>query len=99
MEEDSGSGALETQVNEINLANQLIGEVQGFIFIMRWLIYEFYQFKRFSQNGYLKFSDLEALKEDILYVCHKIIVGKEVFEILIVLSRLYNNKEDKRIRE
>jgi len=29
-------------VDEINLTNQLIGEVQGFIFVMRWLLFEFY---------------------------------------------------------
>ena len=97
--DDSDSRTLETQVNEINLANQLIGEVQGFIFVMRWLIYEFYQFKKLCQQGYLQFQDLEALKEDILFICHKMIVGKEVFETLIVLSRLFNNKIDKKIRE
>lgn len=42
---------------------------------------------------------MEAIKEDILFICHKIIVGKEVYETLIVLSRLFNNKTDKRIRE
>ena len=47
-EDDSNSETLNTQVNEINLANQLIGEVQGFIFVVRWLIYEFYQFKKFN---------------------------------------------------
>ena len=42
---------------------------------------------------------MDALKEDILFICHKIIVGNEVFETLIVLSRLFNNKTDKRIRD
>ena len=98
-EDDSNSETLNTQVNEINLANQLIGEVQGFIFVVRWLIYEFYQFKKFNQQGYLQFQDMEALKEDILFICHKIIVGNEVFETLIVLSRIFNNKTDKRIRD
>jgi hypothetical protein len=95
----SNSRTVEDEVEDTNLANQLIGEVQGFIFIMRWLIYEFYQFKKFSKQGYLQFTDLDALKEDILFICHKIIVGKEVFETLIVMNRLINNKTDKRIRE
>ena len=36
----------EENIEEINLTNQLIGEVQGFILVMRWLVYEFYQFKQ-----------------------------------------------------
>lgn len=35
----------EDKLGDINVTNQLIGEVQGFIFVMRWLIYEFYGFR------------------------------------------------------
>ena len=73
--------------------------MQGFIFVVRWLIYEFYQFKKYSKQGLLNFSDLDALKEDILFIVHKITVGQEVYDTLIILSRLFNNKVDKRIRE
>ena len=33
------------KLKEINLTNQLIGEVQHFIFVMRWVIYQFYNFR------------------------------------------------------
>lgn len=39
----------EPDINEINVTNQLIGEVQGFIFLLRWLVYEFYSFKKLRQ--------------------------------------------------
>lgn len=59
------------QIEDINLTNQVIGEVQGFIFIMRWLVYEFYNFKYLKQEGYLQGSDFEAIEEDVLYLLHK----------------------------
>lgn len=70
---------LETETNEaienvgdINLTNQLIGEVQGFIFVMRWLIYEFYGFKGLKQEGLLNAADFDALEDDMLYIIHKV---------------------------
>ena len=33
------------KIEDINLTNQIIGEVQGFILVMRWLVYEFYNLK------------------------------------------------------
>jgi hypothetical protein len=32
----------EEECKEVNLTNQLIGEVQAFIFVLRWMLYEFY---------------------------------------------------------
>ena len=42
MEEDESENS-EVDLNEINLTNQLIGEVQAFIFVTRCQVYEFYQ--------------------------------------------------------
>mmetsp|Transcript_17368 Transcript_17368/g.29210 ORF Transcript_17368/g.29210 Transcript_17368/m.29210 type:complete len:574 (+) Transcript_17368:90-1811(+) len=89
----------EVQINEINLTNQLIGEVQVFMFLMRWLIYEFYQFKRLKAEGQLTAADFDTLEDDILFILHKVTVSHEVYEILLVLSRLLHNKEDKLMRE
>mmetsp|Transcript_40702 Transcript_40702/g.62123 ORF Transcript_40702/g.62123 Transcript_40702/m.62123 type:complete len:117 (+) Transcript_40702:1618-1968(+) len=66
---------------------------------MRWLVYEFYQFKALKQEGLLLFSDFEALEEDILFILHKLTVKDEVYDILLILSRLLNNKDDKGFRE
>ena len=41
-DEDEGDAP---KIEDINLTNQIIGEVQGFILVMRWLVYEFYSFK------------------------------------------------------
>lgn len=38
----------EEETTNINLTNQLIGEVQAFTYIIRWFMYEFYQFKVFK---------------------------------------------------
>ena len=80
------------------MTNQVIGEVQGFIFIMRWLVYEFYNFKYLKQEGLLQGSDFEAIEEDVLYIIHKKTVQKEVYDTLLVLTRLLNNVEDRKIR-
>lgn len=85
-------------IEDINLTNQIIGEVQGFIFVMRWLVYEFYNFKYLKSEGYLQAADFEAIEDDVLFILHKKIVQKEVFETLIILMRLLNNMEDKKIR-
>ena len=49
------------------MTNQLIGEVQGFIYVMRWLVYEFYEFK---ELGLMK-EDFEAIEDDVLYIIHR----------------------------
>ena len=90
---------MEDENVQINLADQLTGEVQGFIYVMRWLVYEFYQFKKLRQLGFLMMSDFEALEEDVLFILNKLVVTKEVHETLLILSRLNKNKADKRLRE
>lgn len=32
------------KIDEINLTNQLIGEVQAFTYMIRWAVYQFYGF-------------------------------------------------------
>lgn len=54
---------------------------------MRWLVYEFYEFK---DLGLLK-EDFDAIEDDVLYIVHKNIVCKEIFQSLLVLTRLLNN--------
>lgn len=85
-------------INDINLTNQIIGEVQGFILVMRWLVYEFYNFKYLKQEGYLQGADFEAIEDDVLFIIHKKTVHKEVYMTLLVLTRLLNNMEDKKVR-
>ena len=41
--DEDDSACSDQDLNEINLTNQLIGEVQAFIFITRCQIFEFYQ--------------------------------------------------------
>ena len=86
-------------INDINLTNQIIGEVQGFILVMRWLVYEFYNFKYMKQEGLLQGADFEAIEDDVLFIIHKKTVHKEVYETLLILTRLLNNLEDKRVRQ
>ena len=38
---------------------------------MRWLVYEFYNFKYLKQEGFLQGCDFEAIEEDVLYIIHK----------------------------
>lgn len=85
-------------INDINLTNQIIGEVQGFILVMRWLVYEFYNFKSLKQDGFLQGADFEAIEDDVLFIIHKKTVHKEVYDTLLVLTRVLNNIEDKKIR-
>tara|TARA_B110000305_G_scaffold19311_1_gene17848 strand:+ start:181 stop:471 length:291 start_codon:yes stop_codon:yes gene_type:complete len=66
---------------------------------MRWFIYEFYSFKQLKSDGLLQFTDFEALEDDLLYTIHKITVQQGVYDTLLVLSRLLNNRDDKKIRE
>lgn len=86
------------KIEDINLTNQIIGEVQGFILVMRWLVYEFYNLKSLKQRGYLKAADFEAIEEDVLFMIHKMTVIDEVFDSLLVLTRLLNNIDDRKLR-
>ena len=76
------------------MTNQLIGEVQGFIYVMRWLVYEFYEFK---DLGLMK-EDFEAIEDDVLFIIHKNIVCREIYYVLLVLTRLLYNHGDKQMR-
>lgn len=87
------------QLKEINLTNQLIGEVQGFIFIMRWAIYEFYNFKQLEKEHLLLRQDFTAIDDDMVMILHKTTVKGQVFPILLILSRMLNYKQDKSIRK
>jgi len=89
----------EEDEQDINLTNQLIGEVQAFIFVIRWLIYEFYQFKQLKRDKLLRAQDYDALEDDMLYIIHKITVSKDVFKGLLVLTRIANRTEDKDLRD
>lgn len=80
------------------MTNQIIGEVQGFILVMRWLVYEFYNFRQLKSEGLLRSADFEAIEDDVLFIIHKKAVQKEVYETLLVLTRVLNNQEDQRIR-
>ena len=97
--ETEGQNDITDNVEDINLTNQLIGEVQGFIFVMRWLIYEFYGFKSLKQEGLLSAADFDALEDDILYIIHKVTCVNQVYETLLVLSRLLNNQDDRLLRK
>ena len=61
---------------------------------MRWLVYEFYNFRALKQEGLLRAADFEAIEDDVLFIIHKKTVQKEVYETLLVLTRLLNNQED-----
>ena len=50
-----------------------------------------------KSEGLLEQSDIEALDDDILFILHKVTVSNEVYETLIVLTRLLNNADDKKI--
>lgn len=52
--EENGDDEDSVKLDEINMTNQLIGEVQGFIFVMRWLLFEFYGFKKLKNEGFLE---------------------------------------------
>lgn len=86
-------------VQDINLTNQLVGEVQLFIFTMRWVIYEFYQFKKLKKEKLLVSGDFEALEDDIVFILHKLVMKQQVLNGMIVLNRLFKNKIDKDIRK
>ena len=45
--------------------------MQGFILVMRWLVYEFYNFRALKQEGLLRAVDFEAIEDDVLFIIHK----------------------------
>ena len=89
----------EDDEQDINLTNQLIGEAQAFILIIRWLIYEFYQFKILKMERLLVGQDFDALEDDMLFIIHKITISKDVFKSLLVLTRIANKGDDKELRD
>jgi len=68
----------DAMVTDINLTNLIINEVQVFIFTLRWVIYEFYNFKGLKAEGLLSGNDFEALEDDIVYLIHKVAVKEQV---------------------
>jgi len=38
---------------------------------MRWVVFEFYDFKGLKNEGLLQTNDFEALEDDIVYIIHK----------------------------
>lgn len=87
------------KLKEINLTNQLIGEVQGFIFVMRWVIYQFYNFRQMERDKLLVKDDFKALDDDVIFILHKVTIKGQVFPILLVLARMLNYKTDKHMRQ
>ena len=87
------------QTNEINLTNQLLGETQVFILTMRVVLYEFYCIRNLKQEGLLQHQDFDSLEDDIFYIIQRMVVRADVLSIMVVLSRLMNNKTDKQIRK
>lgn len=85
-------------VEDVNFSNQVIGEVQQFILVIKWLVREFYNFDVLERKYLTKSGDFEAIEEDLLFSIHKMTVQGEVLEYLVVLSRLLNSKNDKKLR-
>ena len=46
----------------------------------------------------MKAADFEAIEEDVLFMIHKMTVFDEVFDSLLVLTRLLNNIDDRKLR-
>ena len=46
----------------------------------------------------MKAADFNAIEEDMLFMIHKMVVQEEVFDSLLVLTRLLNNIDDRKIR-
>ena len=86
-------------ITEINLTNQLIGEVQAFVFVMRCQVYDFYGFRQLKDDGLIDQDDFGAIEDDVLFIIHSQTVSKEVFENLLILSRMLKNQEDKDLRK
>lgn len=83
-------GNEEVKLDDINLSSQMVGEVQAFIFTMRWVLYEFYSFKKMKKEGIVNSGDFDQLEDDIIYVLHKAVVKNQVLETLVILNRLIN---------
>jgi len=69
----ANSGIQESEgpkIEDIHLTNQIIGEVQVFIFVMRLLVFEFYGFRKLQNEGVISVTVFEALEEDILFILH-----------------------------
>lgn len=62
------------KLREVNLTNQLIGEVQHFIFVMRWVIYQFYNFRLLERENLLGKEDFKALDDDVIFILHKVAI-------------------------
>tara|TARA_B110000285_G_C14681278_1_gene404798 strand:+ start:369 stop:569 length:201 start_codon:yes stop_codon:yes gene_type:complete len=62
------------------------------------MLYEFYQFKEYKKEKLIAGTDFEAIEEDLEFIIHKKTVCGEVNKILIVLSRMLNSTEDKKLR-
>lgn len=62
------------------------------------MIYEFYDFRTLKKQGLLKSTDFDSLEDDIVFLIHRVTVQEGVYEILVVMSRLLNNKVDKELR-
>lgn len=88
-----------TETQEINLANQLVGETQVFIHTMRVVLYEFYGIRALKQEGLLQHQDFDNLEDDIFFIIQKLTIKDSVLTIMVVLSRIMNNKADKEFRE
>ena len=66
---------------------------------MRWVMYEFYQFKALRKEQLLVAGDFEALEDDLVFIIHKIVMKDQVLSSMVVLNRVYKNKADKDIRK
>jgi hypothetical protein len=62
------------------------------------MLYEFYQFKEYKKEKLISGNDFEAIEEDLEFIIHKKVVSGEVNKILLVLSRILNKTEDKKLR-
>ena len=62
------------------------------------MLFEFYQFRDFKKEKLIAGCDFEAIEEDLEFIIHKKVVIEEVNIILIVLSRILNTREDKKLR-
>ena len=62
------------------------------------MLFEFYQFKEYKKEKLIAGCDFEAIEEDLEFIIHKKVVSEEVNIILIVLSRILNTREDKKLR-
>lgn len=62
---------------------------------MRWVIYQFYNFRQLEKEKILSKEDFKSLDDDVIFILHKISVKDQVFPILLVLARMLNYRADK----